>query len=175
MKQSMLKWSIAPLIAGALLAPTPMLAQAVKFEAKGWFIAELVPGIVCISDSGQVSLKSEVHIVRTESDDARAVGRARGVNLDVSLNSDGTGTFTGQICIEVGTWDAAGNFTPTHGVWVGKYDGTINIDGSTEYKFVGSGIGGAIDGMHFVMTGTRASSSPADPYRFKGVMTGKTM
>ena len=67
MQRSLLKWSIAPLVACALLAPTPLRAQAVKVEAKGWFMEELVPGIVCISDSGQRSIKNEVHIVRMES------------------------------------------------------------------------------------------------------------
>jgi hypothetical protein len=173
MKHSLFRWGLAPLVACALLSPTSMRAQAVKFEAKGWFIAELVPGILCISDSGQVSFKNEVHIVRTVSNEPRAAGRVQGVNLEVSLNSDGTGTFSGKACVEVGTWDTAGNFTRVDGAWDLKYDGVIKSDGSTEYKFVGSGIGGTIDGLHVVMTGTRASSSPTVPYLFTGIMTGK--
>jgi hypothetical protein len=173
MKHSLFKWGIAPLVACALLSPISMWAQAVKFEAKSWFIAELVPGILFISNSGQVSFKNEVHIARTVSDEPRAAGRVQAVNLDVSLNSDGTGTFIGKACVEVGIWDAAGNFTRTDGAWDLKYDGVIKSDGSTAYKFVGSGMGGTIDGLHVVMTGTRASSSPTVPYRFSGIMTGK--
>ncbi len=161
------------MVACALLAPTPMRAQAVKVEGKAWFLAELVPGVLCMDNRGQVSMKYEVHIARMESDDARLAGRLRGVNLDVSLNPDGTGTFSGKGCMEVGTWDAAGVvFTRTDGVWDFKYDGVINADGSTEYKFVGSGIGGVIDGMHFTAKATRGPSL-TDPYVFTAILTGK--
>ncbi len=173
MKLSLFKWGIAPLFACALVAPTPTRAQAVRYTSTGWFVEELVPAILCVSGSGQVSLKYEVHVVRAVSDDPRGAGRMRGVNLDVSLNSDGTGTFSGRGALEVGTWDDAGNFTPTGGMWDVKYDGVIHADGSTEYRLTGVGIGGSIDSLHVVATATRGPSL-TDPYLFSGIITGKT-
>ncbi len=171
MKQPLFKWGMAPLFACALVAPRPTLAQAVPFTATGWFVEELVPAIMCISSSGQVSLKYEVHVVRSVSDEPRANGRIRGVNLDVSLNSDGSGTFSGKGALEVGTWDAVGNFTPTGGVWDMKYEGVLHADGSTEYRFSGVGIGGPIDSLRVVATATRGALL-TDPYLFSGLSVG---
>jgi len=176
MKQSLFKWGIAPLVACTLLVPAPIRAQAVRnIKATGLFLEEVVPGIVCISDRGHVSLKGEVHIVRMVSDEPRVAGQMRGVNLDVSLKPDGTGTFSGIGWLEVGIWDLTvpqnPKFTRTDGVWETKYEGIINADGSTEYRITAFGIGGTIDGLRLIVTGTRASSSPADPYLFSGKIT----
>ncbi len=170
MKQSLFKWGIAPLVAGALLAPTTTLAQAIRFTATGWFMQQLAPHIPCVSGHGQVSLKGNVHVVKMLSDEPRAAGKVTGVDLDVSLNSDGSGTFSGVVWLEVGTWDAD-NFTRTDGVWETKMTGLIHADGSQEFKFTGSGIGGTIDGLHVILTGTRASSSLDVPYLFSGMIT----
>jgi len=172
MKQSLFKWGIAPLFAGALLAPTLTLAQAVPFTSTGWFVKELVPGILCVSESGQVSFKYEVHVARNESAEPRVAGRIRGVNLDVSVKPDGTGTFSGKGCLEVGSWDPAGVvFTRTDGAWDLGYEGIIHADGSTEYRMSGRGIGGTVDGLYIIATCTRGPS-PADPYLFSGKITG---
>jgi hypothetical protein len=171
MKQSLFKWGIAPLVASAVLAVTTTLAQPTHFKITGWRIQELAPDILCVSDRGQVSLKGNVHIVKMVSDEPRAAGRARAVNLDVSVNSDGSGTFCGVVWLEVGIWDADSNFTRTDGVWEMKYRGLIHTDGSTEYEFTGSGIGGTIEGLHAIVSATRASSSPDVPYLFSGMIT----
>ena len=171
MKQSLFKWGIAPLVAGALLAPTPMLAQAIRFKSTGWFQQVLVPDILCVSDRGQVSLKGQVHVVRVVSEEPRGSGKLTGVDLDVSVNSDGTGTFNGVMWLEVGTWPAGGNFTRTDGVWEMKFNGLLHVDGSIEFKVTGVGIGGTIDGLHVKGTTTRASSSLDSPYLISGIMT----
>jgi hypothetical protein len=77
MSHSIFKWGIAPLVACALLAPTPILAQAVRFKATSWLIAEPLPGIWFSSASGQMFLSGEVHVIRQLADDPRAMDVAR--------------------------------------------------------------------------------------------------
>lgn len=170
MKRSVFKWGIAPLFACALLAPKPLLAQAVPIKCTGWLVAELLPGVACISSAGQFSLKNEVHVVRSEANDWRGTGRLQAV-MNLEAQADGSSTFSGTSTLEVGTWSAAGIFTPTGGVWDVKYTGVVNADGTSEYHMIGVGIGGSIQGLHFNVTGTRKSASPLDPYHMSGIIT----
>ena len=75
--------------------------------------------------------------------------------MNLVAQADGSSTFSGTSTLEVGTWSAAGTFTPSGMVWDVKYKGITNADGTTEYHMNGVGIGGSIDGLHITATGTR--------------------
>jgi hypothetical protein len=167
MKRSLFKWGLAPLLACAFLAPRPLLAQAVQVKSTGWLIAELLPGVACISSAGQFSLKNEVHVIRSEGDDWRVTGKMQAV-MNLVTQADGTSSFSGTSTLEVGTWNADGTFTPSGMVWDVKYKGIANATGTAEYHMIGIGIGGSIDGLHITATGTRASGLPTVPYLFSG-------
>ncbi len=172
MKQSLFKWGLAPLVACALLAPAQMMGQAVKFQAKGWQVVDLMPGVLCFSESGLPRVLGYAHVVKFESSDARVAGKGIGI-INMETQADGTTTFEGTGSMEIGTWDSNGDFTRTDGgVWDAKMSGVISADGSIEYRFSARGIGGSIDDLHLIMTATKASGDPAVPYLFSGTITG---
>lgn len=172
MKHSLLKWGIAPLVACALLAPAQVIGQSANVKATGYHMSEVLPGVLCVSASGSVRILGYSHIVKFESADSRLAGRGIAV-LNQEVQADGSVTFEGTGSLELGTWDANGNFTRTDGgVWDAKFSGVRKVDGTLEYSFSGRGIGGSIDGLHVVMSATKASLDPAVPYLFSARING---
>src|SRR6478735_12802182 len=102
MKQSLCKWALAPLVACALLAPAQLRAQAVKFEATGLQIQDLMPGVICFDASGVLHRLGYAHVIKFESVDPRMTGRGVGI-LNTEFQPDGTATFEGFGYTEVGT------------------------------------------------------------------------
>ena len=68
---------------------------------------------------------------------------------------------------EVGTWDLTDplnpKFTPTGGLWRMTYRGLAAVDGSSQVRMTGYGIGGTIDGLRVEETLTRGAAAPFDP------------
>jgi hypothetical protein len=176
MRRSLFKAGFA-LVTCALLAPIPAIAKEVKIQATAQFLDYLVGDVVCVSGSGQLSLRGNVHQAKFTSDDSRVTGMAQAVNLNTTVNSDGSATFSGRLWLEVGTFDAVtGNFTRNDGVWEIDYGGILNADGSVEFtKMTGRGIGGSVDGLHLTATAVGAPPSPTNPrppYLGNGKITG---
>ncbi len=142
-----------------------------SFTGTGWLIAAPEPGVLCTDARGRTFLKGNVHVVRTETDETRLVGRMHAW-MDMTFQADGTATFGGPACCVLGTWDLSDptnpKFTPTEGVWEIEYAGVVLADGSSKYVMTGRGIGGPIDGLRVKMTGTRTSSDASSPYVMSG-------
>ena len=164
---------IVPLAVCAFLLPTAASAQTTSFTAAGWLDAVLAPGIVCTNALGQVLLRGAVHTERIQGTDLRITGQLRSIG-DASYNADGTANVQGTAYLQVGTWDADTNFTPTVGMWVSSYRGVMQTDNSLQLGVAGYGSGGAIDGWRVAETLTRGpTSDPIDftvPYLYTGTI-----
>jgi hypothetical protein len=157
-----------------LLAVLPATAQTnTPYTATGWVIGVPVPGIWCTNAMGQVGFRSNAHLARTVSTDARLTGR-RTIFVDGATQADGSSILYGPVYHEVGTWDVTGtNFTPTGGMWENTYRGTMGADGSLQLHIVGSGWGGTIDGLRLDETLTRTNGPILDspiPYQHTGTI-----
>jgi hypothetical protein len=154
-----------------LLAAFP-IGAATSFTGTGWLTGVPVPGILCTNGSGQAYLKGNVHTLRVLASDTNITGRLEAMP-NVAFQSDGTRRFTGTAYSEVGTWDAATNFTASGGVWDLLYSGVTQTDGSVHYDIIGYGIGGLIDALRLELTADRGPGptfDPSIPYQFSGTI-----
>jgi len=94
-----------------------------------------------------------------------------------AAQADGSALIYGAAYQEVGTWDLTNppspKFTPTGGMWETSHRGTMGTDGSLELHIVGSGWGGAIDGLRVDETlkrGPGAILDPTIPYLYTGTI-----
>ena len=163
---------------GMPLAVTLLLAALTArpdtpYTGTGWVIGVPVPGIWCTNAQGQVGMRGNAHQVRVQCSDPRVTGR-RTVFVNGGAQADGSSLIYGAAYQEVGTWDATGtNFTATGGMWETSHRGTMQADGSLELHIVGSGWGGAIDGLRVDETLTRAPGpilDPTIPYFYTGTI-----
>lgn len=155
--------SFAPLAVCALLLPTAVSAQT-SFTATGWVNAVVAPGIWATNALDQVICRGIVYTARVQSPEARMAGQVF-VICDAAANADGTANMQGPAYLQVGTWDAAGTtFTPSGGVWVLNWRGTMQTDYSFQLSQAGYGVGGSIDGLRLEETVTRGpAANPFDP------------
>jgi hypothetical protein len=156
-----------------LLAALPVAAADTPYTATGWVMGVPVPGIWCTNELGQVGFRGNAHLARVVSTDPRLTGR-RTIYVDGAAQADGSSILYGPVYHEVGTSDATGtNFTPAGGMWEISYRGTMETDGSLQLHLVGSGWGGAIDGLRLDETLTRVAGptlDPTIPYQYTGTI-----
>jgi hypothetical protein len=154
------------LAAATLRADTP-------YTATGWVIGAPVLGIWCTNALGQVIMRGNAHNVRVDSSDPRLTGR-RLIFVNGAAQADGTALIWGTSYQQVGTFNATNQFTPTGGIWENSYRGTMGADNSLELHSVGTGWGGAMDGLRIEETMTRAAASgpidPTVPYLYTGTI-----
>jgi len=156
-----------------LLTALPATAQTdTPYTATGWLTGVPVPGVLFTNALGEVGLRGNAHTLRVQSTDARLTGQ-RLAFADGAYQADGTALVWGTAYQEVGTFDAANNFTATGGLWEMTYRGTMPADNSLQLHIVGRGSGGSIEGWRFEEDLTKAAGAPwdpADPYPYTGTI-----
>jgi hypothetical protein len=160
----------------SLVALSGLRTFADAYTGTAFPVAVPVPGVLCTNESGQVSLKGNVHVLRVQATDPRQTGRLQAA-MDLTYQADGTAIFAGKAAQEVGTWDLADpmnpRFIPTGGVWDIQYRGVAQADNSNQTTLMGLGIGGAIEGLRMeeiVRRGPGVVFDPAIAYVGAGVM-----
>ena len=136
------------------------------FTAMGYVVGVPVYGISVTNNSGQVSMRGNVHVLRMQSDNPLANGRVWAF-MDVAYNADGSGKFTGTGYIEVGAWDLSNTnnplFTPTGTVIAMNYGGDTKPDNSNQMELSGHVISGPNEGSRLVCSFQRAAGPVFDP------------
>ena len=168
---------LAACLAGLSSLVAPLLAQDADYTSTGLVVSAEAPGLVFGNALGQVFFRNNTHTARVTSTDPRLTGRRR-VLVDGAYNADGTARLWGVCYQEVGTWSDT-TFTPSGGFWEIRYTGTMGLDLSLQARLIGTGVGGAVEGLRFTETMTRGPSAapvdPAQPYQYTGhIASGPT-
>ncbi|MBM3878498.1 MAG: hypothetical protein FJ387_02095 [Verrucomicrobia bacterium] len=170
------RWTLSsglPIVATLLLLAALTVKADTPYTATGSVVGAPVLGIWQTNALRQVIMRGNAHLVRVDSSDLRLTGR-RLIFVDGAAQADGMALVWGTSYQEVGTFDATDTFTPTGGTWENSYRGTMGTDNSLELHSVGTGWGGAIDGLQIDETMTRAPASapidPAIPYEYIGTL-----
>jgi hypothetical protein len=137
-----------------------------NYTGNGYVTKIPVPPVLCTAGSGQTLVRASVQTVCVQTDDPRTTGR-RQMFLNAACQADGSHLIWGTGYQEVGTWNAAGEFTPTAGLWELSYRTVMPADHCLNCKLVGVGYGGVIDGQRLEENVTRpAAADIIDPREF---------
>jgi len=163
------RWGLvaaATLLWPAAGLPPASAATTTSYTATGIVIEHPYGGVWITNDTGQVSLHGDAQVFKVDSSNARLAGR-RTVLTDGTFNADGSGILYGTAFQELGTWDMTDpqspRFTPSAGRWEMNWRGTMNADSGIELSLVGTGAGGAIEGMRTTESLTRPAGPWFDP------------
>ena len=126
------------LIAVLLVAPVSVSARAVRTECTGWEIptAILDPG-VWTNPGGNIHVRGMVMQYQEVSDCPQLAG----INT-VTMNANWNANYAGPI------WGTAEMVTDDGGVWQSTWTGKTYADGRSEYRAVGHGVAGSVQGLH---------------------------
>ncbi len=156
------RWGFLPALVIAALSAR----AGNNYTGNGYVTKIPVPPVLCTAGSGQTLVRASVQTVCVQTDDPRTTGR-RQMFLNAACQADGSHLIWGTGYQEVGTWNAAGEFTPTAGLWELSYRTVMPTDHCLNFKMVGVGYGGDIDGRRLEENVTRpAAADIIDPREF---------
>ena len=137
-RRTLSAWVILTLVAVLLVAPTSVSARAVRTQCTGSEISleMLDPGVWTFPD-GNIHIRGMVGLYRVDSDCPQMAG----VNT-VTINANWDANFAGPM------WGVAQLVTDDGGVWESTWAGKTYADGSSEYRAVGRGVAGSVQGLH---------------------------
>jgi hypothetical protein len=163
------RWGLvaaATLLWSAAAPPPACAATTAPYTATSVAIGHPYGGVWVTNDTGQVSVHGDAQVFKVDSSNARLTGR-RTVLTDGTFNADGSTILYGTAFQELGAWDITDpqnpRVTPGAGRWEMNWRGTMNADTSIELSLVGTGTGGAIEGMRITESLTRPAGPLFDP------------
>jgi hypothetical protein len=162
LKSRITRWGLLP----ALVFTALSASAGNNYTGNGYVTKIPVPPVLCTDGSGQTLVRASVQTVCVQTSDPRTTGR-RQLFLNAVCQADGSHLIWGTGYQEVGTWSAAGDFTPTAGLWELSYRTVMAADHCLNCKMVGVGYGGVIDGQRLEENVTRpAAADIIDPREF---------
>jgi hypothetical protein len=149
------RWGFLPALVIAALSAS----AGNNYTGNGFITKMPVPPILCTDGSGQTLVRASVQTVCVQTDDPRTTGR-RQMFLNAACQADGSHLIWGTGYQEVGTWQEEGKtFTPTAGLWELSYRTVMPADHCLNFKLVGVGYGGVIDGQRLEENVTRPAAA----------------
>jgi hypothetical protein len=149
-------WVILTLIAVLLVAPASVSATATRMVCTGWEIplGVLDPGVWTYPD-GNIHVRSMV----MQSQEVSDCPQLAGINT-VTMSANWDANQAGPI------WGTAEMMTDDGGVLASTWSGRTYADGSSQYRAVGHGVAGPVQGLHMKLSATNGqwTATILDPH-----------
>jgi hypothetical protein len=149
-------WVILTLVAVLLAAPASVSARAVRTHCTGSEIqlGVLDPGLWTYP-GGNIHVRGMVMQYQEVADCPQMVG----INT-VTINANWDANYAGPI------WGVAQLVTDDGGVWKSMWAGSTYADGGSEYRAVGHGVAGSVQGLHMKLFATNGqwTATILDPH-----------
>lgn len=149
-------WVILTLVVVLLIAPASVSARATQTYCTGWEIPlEVLDPGVWTYPGGNIHVRGMVMQYQEVSDCPQLAG----INT-VTMNANWDANYAGPI------WGIAQSVTVDGGVWESTWAGKTYADGSSEYRTVGHGVAGSVQGLHMKLSATNGqwTATILDPH-----------